>query len=129
MNWYEGLSLQARAAVSEYASPCEAAFERLAQSHPADLLRLCSSGILRPGCLTYAAEHVGTIRDSAAVRSVLVPLLNSSSPMVREGALYGLRQHADAGTRAMIQELAAMDASEDVRVAAAGVLEDIEDGS
>lgn len=124
MNWLDVLSPEARAAVAHWSVPCESAFDALAGQHPADLLRLCTAGVLRPGCLTFAAEAAGRIADSGAVRGALLPLLAHHSAVVREGAIYGLHKHHDAAVRDALARIAASDPSDAVRVVAADALDE-----
>lgn len=110
--------------MSEPAVPCEHECERLAQENPERLAEWIASGTLAAAQLTFAAEHLGTWEDSERVRAVLVPLLDHAQPIVREGALYGLSQHLDEPTRALVLRLADTDASWAVRMAARGVTHD-----
>lgn len=116
---------------STYPAPCEAAFERMAREDPQRLLAWVASGELRPGFLTYAAEHAGLVDDSAAVRAVLVPLLDHPSPLVREGALLGLSRsfgkdgdHLDEATLVKLHEMAMADTSTGVRRTVQGIVAD-----
>jgi hypothetical protein len=72
-------------------------FERdlndLAASDPDRLISLVSSGQLERIELTWAAEALGHVADSARVVPMLLSLLKHDLPIVREGALYGLAQH------------------------------------
>lgn len=107
--------------VARWGRPCEEAFSFLADSHPFELLHLVASGRLEVADLTFAAEIVGRIRDSRVV-SVLFPLLKHVSPVVREGALYGLSAHVDDRVLGAIRAMAAEDPSAGVRAAAEDVL-------
>jgi hypothetical protein len=71
----------------------EALFERLAQQDPNRLLRMLNSGDLEPALLTHAAETAGRHLASELVVPVLLKLLQHTSPLVREGAIYGLSHH------------------------------------
>ncbi len=102
--------------------PCEAMFEFLAANHPHDLLALLHSSRLSSSDLTYAAEIAGTISDSALVRPILAALLEHPQSVVREGAVYGLARHLDAGIRSRLQAIAASDPSRGVRTAAQDTL-------
>lgn len=63
---------------------------------PAELLELVKSGTLPPGDLTFAAESLGRRTSAELAVPVLLPLLQSESPMVREGAVLGLDVHVEA---------------------------------
>ncbi len=67
------------------ASPYE--FERLSKEDPALLVDWVNSGRMSNSDLTFAAESLGNF---PAGFPILYELLNHSSPMVREGAIYGL---------------------------------------
>lgn len=73
---------------------CEAKLLQLAQERPGVLIGLIETNALSPSDLTFAAEIVGSIEDSPAVVPLLIRLLRHESPVVREGALYGLVHHA-----------------------------------
>ncbi len=107
--------------LARWGRPCEEAFAFLASSHPLELMRLVSGGGLEVADLTFAAEIAGRVRDPRVV-SVLLPLLKHASPVVREGALYGLASHADDQVLRAIRTLAAKDPSAGVRAAAEDVL-------
>jgi hypothetical protein len=87
----------------EWDSPCEAMFEYLAQTAPLELIRLASG--LRPSQLTFAAEWLGRSGDPRA-RLVLLGLLRHVSPLVREGAIYGLEALGGEALAAARQQLA-----------------------
>ncbi|MCK6588581.1 MAG: HEAT repeat domain-containing protein [Polyangiaceae bacterium] len=107
-----------------WSGPCEEMFEYLAEHDPYALIELIKGGTLRPGHLTYAAEAAGTITDRDLVVPVLVSLLAHSSPLVREGAVYGLAQHTDPSVSAALRDVAANDPVSGVREAAESVLEE-----
>jgi hypothetical protein len=71
---------------------CENLFIQLAAERPKALVRLIQSNVLSPAQLTFAAEHLGKAAASISV-PVLLELLHHESPLVREGALYGLSKH------------------------------------
>jgi hypothetical protein len=108
-----------------WSEPSESMFEYLAAHAPRDLMRLVGSNSLDPTSLTFAAEIAGRVADGAAVRRALIPLLNDDSPLVREGAIYGLRDHADDVVLQRLRELAASDKSPGVRRAAGDTLNDL----
>ncbi|MRG98177.1 HEAT repeat domain-containing protein [Polyangium spumosum] len=105
-------------------APCEAMFEHLAQHDPGRLLKMLEDGSLRPGHLTHAAEAAGAITESAIVAPVLLRLLGHKSPLVREGALYGLASHLTEEVMGRIRAVAESDPIEEVQDAARSVLED-----
>lgn len=73
---------------------CDDDLERMASEDPVVLLTLIEGGTLQPASLTFAAEYAGRTPDVPAIRRTLVPLLSHPSPLVREGALYGVRRAA-----------------------------------
>lgn len=88
------------------------------------LASLISSGTLSNAELTFAAEHLGQLAydDPALARSTLTPLLSHESPLVREGALYGLDGHLDADLYRRVEAIADGDPSPGVRLAATELL-------
>lgn len=120
------LSPEARVAVgARWTDVCEALFEYLAANFPGDLLNLVTSGILAPPATTFAAEIAGRLSNSEAVRTALLPLLDHERALVREGAVYGLREHADSAVVARLRWLAEHDASPGVRQAAHDTLDEL----
>lgn len=120
------LSPQARVAVDmQWSDVCEAMFQFLAANYPSELLKLVSGGVLAPPALTFAAEVAGHTSSSAAVRAALLPLLEHKSPLVREGAIYGLRDHADASVEEKLRALTKGDPSPAIRQAASDTLDDL----
>lgn len=75
--------------------------------------------------LGHAAEILGRATSDRA-GAALLRLLGHSSPIVREGAIYGLarREQLDHRVRAVLERIAGYDPSEVVRVAAQGALDD-----
>jgi hypothetical protein len=61
----------------------------LAENDPERLFEDLTSGALPPSALTFAAEWAGRTRTSQAA-AILLSLLEHPSPLVREGAVYGL---------------------------------------
>jgi HEAT repeat protein len=103
----------------------EDVFQDLAERHPKVLVALLKAGILEVADLTFAAEIAGNeISDSALIRPVLLKLLEHPSAVVREGTLYGLANHLDESSRAIVGELAKNDPSPGVRTTAKDLLED-----
>lgn len=90
-DWRAPLSNSGRDLTARWAKPCRAVFELLAERSPRDLVALVKSGTLRPVDLTFAAETLGATREPEAP-GVLKELVLSAhaSPVVKEGALYGL---------------------------------------
>jgi HEAT repeat protein len=78
---------------------------------------------LEPALLTHAAEIAGQHLPSATVVPVLLDLLNHPSPLVREGAVYGLVAHEEGDVSAALRALAEQDPSPGVRTAARDALE------
>lgn len=112
----------ARVIISRWSRPCEAAFELLALRFPYDLVKLIALNRLDPSDLTFAAEALGRSKIGSLVRYSLKPLLQHSSPVVREGAIYGLQRHIDANIRRELEALATNDPSGAVRTAAEDAL-------
>ena len=120
------LSPEARVAVdARWSDLSEAMFEFLAANYPAELLKLVSSNILSPPAMTFAAEIAGRTSLGPAVRTALLPLLDDARPLVREGAIYGLRNHADAVVLRKLKGLAESDPSPAIRQAASDTLDDL----
>ncbi len=103
-------------------APSEALFERLAKEDPARLVRILKSN-LSPGHLTHAAEIAGRELPSDVVVPTLLELLLHASPLVREGAIYGLAVHRSTAVDAALKSLIERDASPGVRAAAESILE------
>jgi hypothetical protein len=104
--------------------PCEALFERLASEDPSALLRVVNEGKLAPYDLTFAAESLGRLADHESAREALVALLHNPSPVVREGAIYGLAKlPMKAEVHAILVKIASEDSSAAVRGAAADALD------
>lgn len=100
-------------------------FEQLAKSNPDRLIWLIRSGKLGPADLTFAAEVIGRLLPPASGLSVLYDLLKDQSPLVREGAAYGLyHQLSQNGVRHRLQSVAEKDPSPEVRAAILDVLYD-----
>ncbi len=75
--------------------------------------------------LTFAAEAAGEIKDEAfwpEAKRVLLSLLGHSSPLVREGAVYGLSSYLDDEVVDHLENTRMHDASPGVRDAAIEVL-------
>lgn len=73
---------------------CERVFCTLAASDPEQLLCLVGSSTLPNYMLTYAAEAAGDVPEpfQEAARAALTRLQDHPSPVVREGAYYGLQK-------------------------------------
>lgn len=103
--------------------PSEEKFERLAGESPKTLAALLQVRLLRPSDLTFAAEAAGKVADSTLVVRPLFLLLNHPSPLVREGAVYGLSNHLSEQVIERLREVAERDPSPGVREAAGEALE------
>lgn len=120
---FDDLSVEAaRAILARWNRPCEGAFEVLAARFPHDLAKLIELGRLGSADLTFAAEALGRSELGWLVRHALKPLLTHASPVVREGAIYGLQKHIDGSTRAALSALSRDDPSPAVRLAATDAL-------
>ena len=103
---------------------CRNEFERVLLSEPRVLEDAIDAGEISPGHLTHALEAVGKHRAPQALR-LLRDGLKHPSPVVREGAIYGLAYlRPDETIDAELRAMAAADASPGVREAAADVLDD-----
>ena len=103
---------------------CEALFENLARTDPAELVRMIREDRLAPADLTFAAEALGSVVGDDRTVPTLLSLLEHSSPLVREGAVYGLTDHMDGNVRHALSKLARSDPSPGVRDAANETLDD-----
>lgn len=120
---FDQLSAEAaRSVLARWSRPCEGAFELLAARFPYDLVKLIEHGRLKPSDLTFVAEALGRSKMGGLVRHALKPLLTHPSPVVREGAIYGLQKHIDDEVRAVLESVLAEDESRAVRMAAEDAL-------
>ena len=97
---------------------CEKMFDALAEGAPAELAGLVREGSLTASRLTYAAEALGAADETPLVANALLPLLKHPSPLVREGAIYGLARHQTDLVRRRLAEVVRDDPSPAVREAA-----------
>jgi len=103
---------------------CQALFRQLALDAPGELSHLVRVARLPVHHLTFAAEALGSVDADLAVTPLLL-LLGHPSPIVREGAVYGLQRHlASPGVGQRLTELAREDPSPAVRTAATDALSD-----
>jgi len=100
-------------------------FESLAVNNPARLITLIERGRLADHDLTFAAEALGRVADASAAIAVLRKLTHHDSPVVREGAVYGLSRHVRSypDARSAVATLASNDSSPGVRAAAIEALD------
>jgi HEAT repeat protein len=91
MDWKKSLSDKGVSIVDRWLEPCRAMFDALANHSPTDLASLVRSRTLDPADLTFAAETLGqtNVPDAIEILKDLV-LDDTISPLVKEGALYGL---------------------------------------
>jgi hypothetical protein len=94
----------------------------LATRFPHELAKLIKDGRLETSDLTFAAEALGRSEMGWLVRHTLTPLLTHVSPVVREGAIYGLQKHVDEDTRTALRAVSKNDPSRAVRSAAEDAL-------
>jgi len=99
--------------------------ERWAAEDPDRLIAALQSGDLDPPVLTFGAEAAGAL-PTERIAPVLLRLLEHPSPLVREGAVYGITSHtAFDGVAKKLRQMAATDPSPGVRMAAREVVEDL----
>lgn len=110
----------------EWPNPSEDAFDHMAKESPDDLVRWIRSGQLTPGHLTLAAESLGSAQHPGVVRT-LIDLLDSESPLIREGAVLGLGRVGSGDVVARLQDVARRDPSKSVRATACDVLDQLDD--
>jgi hypothetical protein len=103
----------------------QAAFEQLARESPRDLADIIRGSQARDSRLTFAAEILGRMVQTAMAADLLLVILRDHpSPLVREGAVLGLAHHLDrVGVRAALEHASANDPSPGVRRAASETLE------
>jgi hypothetical protein len=135
-DWVQALQ---RAVVCMPSSPrslvriSEAKLAQLASERPQSLVALIETNALGPADLTFAAEIAGAMDDWPRVVPMLARLLQHASPVVREGAVYGLVRHADRvpAVRAIIRDaitgLLGTESSPGVRAAASDALDLLDD--
>lgn len=93
----------------------------MATSDPEALLAIDEAG--PPETLTYVAEALGRVDDPRSLAK-LVRLVRHSSPVVREGAAYGLERHRHRqGVTDLLYALVWLDESQGVQRAASEALE------
>lgn len=102
----------------------ESLYHFLAYNYPDALAAAISNCEWRVADLTFAAEALGksTRLRPETIRRTLLPLLEHPSPVVREGAIYGIGEHVNADARKCLQALWQSDDSPGVRQAAEDVL-------
>ncbi|MBI4586015.1 MAG: HEAT repeat domain-containing protein [Planctomycetes bacterium] len=118
-------SIDSSASTNKYAVITEKDFYIFAKNDPTKLIQLISAEILEPNDLTFAAEAAGTIQDKEIAVPVLLRLLEHMSPVVREGAVYGLSNHLSQRVIERLKEVERLDRSPGVKEAVREVLEDV----
>ena len=99
-------------------------YKWMRHNRPSDFLAALKAAVLPPWELTYAAEAAsGT--DDADVIDALLALTRHASPVVREGALYGVWHSHEPRVTARIREMADHDESPAVRGLAANCVEEM----
>lgn len=91
-----------------------------------ELLVLAQAATLPPEDLTFIAEDVGRL-PGVLTRVALLKLLDNTSPLVREGAIYGLscgHHRNEPNVRSALERVAMSDPSMAVRACAADVLDE-----
>lgn len=110
-----------------WSQPCEDMFQYLAENDPERLFEDLTSGALPPSALTFAAEWAGRTRTTQAA-AILRTLLEHPSPLVREGAVYGLEHligHPGVLAALRAHENEATERSPGVRAAVREVLDSL----
>jgi len=103
-------------------------FEYLAKAAPQSLANAIRRHNLPSGLLFLAAEIFGRESSFETAFPTLVPLLSHSSPVVREGALYGLKALAEthsAEIARVFHDVALNDSHETIRKLAAEALQSL----
>jgi len=72
--------------------PCESYFQKLADESPEKLELYIRKTYLNPSQLTFAIEILGDTCSYQIADRTIIPMLWHESPIVREGAVYGLRR-------------------------------------
>jgi HEAT repeat protein len=86
-------------------------------------MRVKEMNLMKVSQLTFAAEELGEEAPEEIAVPALLPLLEHKSPVVREGAIYGLAHHlSNEKVKTKLDELAQKDTSPGVREAASDVL-------
>ena len=89
--WKRTLSSAGRDVAARWVAPCRAMFDALAKQNPDDLAALVRSRTLQPEDMTFAAEKLGETNAPDAIEILKALVLDeSTSSVVKEGALYGL---------------------------------------
>lgn len=115
--------------LSLFPAPSRRALESMASVKPDRLVTWIQSGQLGPAHLAHAAQQLGEADCDPHLRlSVLVRLLAEPTPLVREGAVYGIAALLETSLRALAHATLTLvrdtDASPGVREAAGESLED-----
>jgi hypothetical protein len=89
----------------------------MVEEHPTQLIGLIEDGVMDDAELTFVAEALGDAGESRdIVVDTLIKLSEHKSPLVREGAVYGLEGHIDIDKAyKRLVEMAANDDSLGVR--------------
>lgn len=128
MTWYSGLDPKIHDDLKSFDKPCVAACELLKKKYPEQLISLVESGKLEASLLTVVAEMLGDLDSSFSdkVRKALIPLLSDSSPVVREGAIYGLQgTHSNSVVRFKLLDMASKDTSKGIREICSRIINNI----
>jgi len=100
--------------------PCCDEFERLASENPSALMTWISAGEMTPADLSFALEALG--KTKIAALDLLMGSTTDESPVVREGAIYGLANYF-LWIKGRLEEMAEKDPSNGVRYTAKELLE------
>ena len=106
---------------SERLTPAD--MKRLAASGIRTLVAHVNSGAMRPAQLALAAELIGDMGDRVTAERTLLALLRHDSPLVREGAVYGLAKLDSPSSLEALRLVAYSDRSPGVREAATEALD------
>lgn len=110
--------------MSAYPKPSARVFDEMSRNNPELLDAWICSGELVPTELTFAAEALGGASDGVPFVDTLIMLLLHESPLVREGAVYGLARQCSAlpFVRSWLEILSMVDPSPGVRLAICDML-------
>ena len=103
---------------------CDECERQMTEERALEGLALVERGGAAPHDLTFAAEALGGLSDAPRAIHHLLILAKHTSPIVREGAVYGMSRFAgESAVAVTLRELAANDPSPGIRQAASEALD------